>query len=184
MLFEYYRTGGLFHKWLCISYSSLYTPSADIMLHYLSICFLCMCSRWAVKYGESWSSQDKLIPVHLHAVVNIFSDMGGYIWMGDMIMPSDPTELMMDAQMDTSFFTEAHLEDMRVRQTSVRTFSIISVSFCINCSLTSCCFWVHTYLTTYLSWRLTSWLFVCLRKEMKQNRIKIIIIIFLFTLVR
>ncbi|XP_026680678.1 polycomb protein Sfmbt-like [Diaphorina citri] len=52
-------------------------------------------------------------------------DMGGYIWMGDMIMPSDPTELMMDAQMDTSFFTEAHLEDMRVRQTSMEGYMML-----------------------------------------------------------
>uniref|UniRef100_A0A8D9A729 Polycomb protein Sfmbt n=1 Tax=Cacopsylla melanoneura TaxID=428564 RepID=A0A8D9A729_9HEMI len=53
------------------------------------------------------------------------TDMGGYIWMGDMIMPSDPSELMMDAQMDTSFFTEAHLEEMRVRQSSIDGYMML-----------------------------------------------------------
>lgn len=57
------------------------------------------------------------IALLFHSLVT--ADMGGYIWMGDMIMPNDPSELMMDAQMDTSFFTEAHLEEMRVRQSSV-----------------------------------------------------------------
>lgn len=52
-------------------------------------------------------------------------DMGGYIWMGDMIMPTDPSELMMDAQMDTSFFTEAHLEEMRVRQSSMEGYMML-----------------------------------------------------------
>lgn len=53
------------------------------------------------------------------------ADMGGYIWMGDMIMPNDPSELMMDAQMDTSFFTEAHLEEMRVRQSSMEGYMML-----------------------------------------------------------